>query len=130
MIDEIVKHVKFAKSHSNVDDAKGACILKGKKLLVTGFSRLPLHYHYTSEESPQHPELHISAVQDVIMKIGSYRKVSYTDLDIAVSEKPTLPDLVLIAEMGFKKLWILGDEKAYDPCDYLHDVLYEKEIKF
>lgn len=72
----------------------------------------------------------MSAVQDLVIKLGSYRRVTYADLDIVVSEVPTLPDVILIVEMGFKKLWVHGLTKSIDPVDYFHDRLTEQSIKF
>ncbi len=128
-MESIFKQVEFAKSHSNIEDGRGACIFKGKKVLVVGFSHLPSNFHYTSEDSKQHNEIHISAVHDVIMKIGSYRKVTYMDLDIAVSDEPTIQELGLIVEMKFKKLWIFGNPKPFDPTEYFIQVLKLNKIR-
>lgn len=131
MAEDLQRQVQFAKSHSTVKDAQGVCVYKGKKLLISGFSRLPLHYKYSSSKSPQYPELHLSAVQDVVMKLGSYRRVSYNDLDIVMSDTPTIQDMVLIVEMGFRKLIILNEgTKGHDPAEYFHDRLREQDVKF
>jgi len=131
MAEDYQKQILLAKSHSTVKDAQGVCVYKGKKLLIAGFGRLPLHYKYSSPKSPQFPELHLSAVQDVVIKLGSYRRVSYSDLDIIMSDAPTLSDLTLIVEMGFKKLIILSEgTKGHDPADYFFDRLQAKGVSF
>lgn len=122
MLEPIIKkQVEFAKSHSNVKDALGACIFKGRKLWVIGCSHLPLKFKYTSEKAKQLPELHITAVMDAIMKIGSYKHTTYSDLDIAVSDPLKVGDIALIVEMGFKTLWI-GDDK-FDPAEHFRQHL-------
>lgn len=129
--EEIKTQVEFAKSHSTViDESRGAVLFKGSKTWIVGFSRLPLDLKYSSEESPLHTELHINAVQDAIMKVGSYRKVVYSDLDIALSDEPTLNELALIVDMGFKRLWILGKDKALKPDDYLREAIRKNNLKF
>lgn len=131
MIEDLQKQITFAKSHSTIRNAQGVCVYKGKKLLVSGFSRLPLNYKYSSENSPQHTELHISAIQDIIMKLGSYRRVSYNDLDIVMDDHPSMQDMALIADMGFRKLIILSDNsKGCDPIEYFHNRLREQGVKF
>jgi hypothetical protein len=130
MIEDLLKQIEFAKSHSTIKNAEGICVYKGKKLLLAGWTRLPLKYHYSSPDSPQHEVLHISAMQDVVIKLGSYRRVSYSDLDIGLEKEPTLSDLALIVEMGFKKLWIMGNPKPFDPIDYFHEKLRGEGIKF
>lgn len=124
---DISKQVEFAKSHSTVVDAQGAVIFRNKKIWVIGYAHLPLKYKYSSEETKQFPEIHITAVMDAIMKIGSYKTSQYADLEFAVSGPIKIGDLALIVEMGFKTLWI-KDEKVIPP-EYFSQILRSSNIK-